>query len=184
MSQDPHQPQDPNRPQAPHQVNNPYPAQQAPDPHGTRQQWGQPNQPYPSGTQQQWAEPQTQAWGQMPPQGPGQNLPVGYGQPGGLVPTTPPPVKSKTKVVFGWILLVWTILGVLSLMSRMGQGTVTLIHPNDVARSVGSLLGLILFNVLPGWGAWALLTSHRRKMEKWQRAQGIGPGMGWRQPGQ
>ncbi|MEL4503376.1 hypothetical protein AAEX63_00380 [Luteococcus sp. H138] len=140
-----------------------------------------PGQPYvdpsaPAG-QQSWGQPQTQPWGQIPPQGPVGNLPANFQQPGGLVPTTPPPVKSKTKMVFGWILLVFTVLGILSLLSRAGQGKLVLVYPDDLGRTIGSWIGMAIFNVLPAWGAYQLLTSHSRAMQKWHRGQGL-PG-GW-----
>lgn len=140
-----------------------------------------PGQPYTDPqAQQAWGQPQPQPWGQVPPQGPGANLPVGYQQPAGLVPTTPPPVKSTAKVVLGWFLVVWTVLGILSLLARMSQGNLTLIYPRDIGMTFGTWLGLAMFHVLPAWGAWALLTSHQRAMQRWRQGQPVGAP----QPGQ
>lgn len=133
---------------------------------------GQQSMPQQPTAPQSWADPRPQPWGQVPPEPPHGTWPVTYQQPGGLVPTTPPPKKSTGKTILGWILLVWTVLGVLSILSRMGQGTFVLWHPDDPARSLGALMGHVIFLGLPGWGAYRLLTSHRRAMEAWRRQQG------------
>lgn len=144
-----------------------YPVQgQEPTP--LQQGWANPqSQPQQLG----WAKPQPQPWGQVPPEPPQGSWPVTYQQPRGLVPTQPPPAKSTAKTVVGWILAVIAVLTVLSMMSRAGQGKLQLVS-SDPAYTFGTWIGILLTLVLPAWGGYRLLTSHRRAMEKWQREQG------------